>query len=128
MARLDWVRQRLENWSRWCSQRDSGGLGFPKQSAFVRLGVSSGRSESFVPTDSIEASETDDAVKSLQFSLPGPYQVLVLHYARNMDRALVARKMGCTDRTVRSHLERGDYAIERWLEDKRAAKQRLCRR
>lgn len=127
MARLEWVRQKLENWSRWCAQGDSGGLGYPRQSAFVRLGVSGGRPESFVPTDSLDASETDAAVAGLKLGHPDLHEVLTLHYAKNLDRAQVAKRMGRTERTIIKKLEDADYAVARWFEDKRAAQRCMAR-
>jgi DNA-directed RNA polymerase specialized sigma24 family protein len=119
MARLDWVRSRLENWSRWCQQQDSGGLGYPSMCAFARLGGRSGRSEASIPIINIDASEIDQAVKSLQGRQSHLYLVLTLHYAQGLPRHLVAKRMGRTERTVRQNLEDADHAIARWLEDKR---------
>jgi Phage antitermination protein Q len=120
MARIEWVRQRLENWARWSAQQDSGGLGYPKQTAFARLGGKGSRSETIIPTDSIEASQTDDAVKSLRFVQSDLYLVLTLHYAQALPRHLVAKRMSCSDRTIREKLDRADSAIARWFEDRKA--------
>ena len=120
MARIEWVRYRLENWSRWCQQQDSGGLGYPKQAAFARLGGRSSRSESVIPTDNIAANETDQAVKSLQGVQSHLYLVLTLHYAQGLPRHLVAKRMARTERTVRQTLDDADMAVARWFEDKKA--------
>jgi DNA-directed RNA polymerase specialized sigma24 family protein len=120
MARLEWVRHRLENWARWCQQQDAGGLGYPKQSAFARLGGKGSRAEAVIPTDSIEASETDQAVKSLQGLHSDLHRVLTLTYAQGLPRHLVARKMAVTERTVHANLERADYALARYFEDRKA--------
>ena len=42
MARLQWIKQRLDNWARWARERESGSLGYPKQSAFMRMTPSGG--------------------------------------------------------------------------------------
>lgn len=124
MARIDWVKQRLENWSRWCQQSDSGALGYPKQSTFVRMAPSAGRNESAIPVQSIEASETDDAVKSLQFTQSHLHQVLILTYAKGLPRHLVAKRMCRAESTISSNLGDADRAVARWLDDRKAVKER----
>lgn len=121
MARIDWVRHRLENWARWC-QGGTGPLGYPKQSAFTRLYISGGRSDSVVPISDLEASETDDAVKSLQFTQSHLYDALVLTYAKGLPRHLVAKRMCRAESTISKNLEDADYAIKRWLDNKQAVK------
>lgn len=120
MARIEWVKSRLENWARWSQQSESGALGYPKQSAFARMTPSGGRNESAVPTSDLEASETDDAVKSLQFTQSHLYLVLSLTYAKGLPRHVVAKRMGRAESTVNKNLEDADRAIARWLEDKQA--------
>lgn len=118
MARIEYIRQRLEEWGRWSQQSESGALGFPNACPFARMVPSSGRNESMVPTSSIQASETDDAVKSLQFSQSHLYLVLTLTYAKGLPRHRVAKTMGRAESTVNANLEAADRAIARWLEDK----------
>lgn len=121
MARIDWVKQRLENWARWCQQSESGALGYPKQSAFVRMGVPSARSsDAAVPVQSIEASETDDAVKSLQFTQSHLYQAVLLTYAKGLPRHKVARMMGRAESTVSQNLCDADAVLKRWFDDRAA--------
>lgn len=122
MARIEWVKQRLENWARWSQQTESGALGYPKQSAFARMGPSGGRNEGMVPVSDLEASETDDAVKSMQFTQSHLYLVLLLTYARSLPRHLVARRMGKAESTVSRNLEDADRVIARWLDDKQIAR------
>jgi len=122
MARIEWVRHRLENWSRWCMQSSSGGLGYPTQTAFARLGISGGRQDDGIRVQSIEASETDDAVKSLQFTQSHLYQVLTLTYAKGLPRHLVAKRMSRAESTISSNLGDADRAIARWLDDRKAIK------
>ena len=118
MARIEWVKQRLENWARWSQQTESGALGYPKQSAFARMGPSGGRNEGMVPVSDLEASETDDAVKSMQFTQSHLYLVLLLTYARALPRHVVARRLCKAESTVSRNLEDADRAIARWLDDK----------
>lgn len=120
MARIKWVQDRLEEWGRWCRQSESGSLGFPRQSAFVRLGPSSGRNECVVPTISIQASEIDDAVKSLQLSQSHLFLVVKLTYADGLPRDQVARKMRKAESTISHNLGLADLSIKRWLDEKKS--------
>lgn len=122
MARIEWVKQRLENWARWSQQSESGALGYPKQSAFARMGPSGGRNEGMVPVSDLEASETDDAVKSMQFTQSHLYLVLLLTYARALPRHVVARRLCKAESTVSRNLEDADRVIARWLDDKQIAR------
>lgn len=124
MARIEHIKQRLENWGRWCQQSDSGGLGYPKQTAFARLAPSAGRNESSVPIQSIEASETDNAVKSLQFTQSHLHQVLVLTYAKALPRHLVAKRMCRAESTIANNLGDADRAVARWLDDCKVVKEK----
>jgi hypothetical protein len=126
MARIEWIRHRLENWARWCQQGDGGGLGYPTQSAFVRMGVPSARArDAAIPTHAIDAAEIDDAVKSLQLTQSHLYLVLTYTYAKGWPRDVVAKKMCRAESTISANLCDADRAIKRWLDDKQAAKQRL---
>lgn len=128
MARIEWVRLRLENWSRWCTQQDGNGLGYPSMSAFARLGGKGSRGEAVIPIIDIDASEIDQAVKSLHGTQSALYLVLMLTYAKGLDRRRVAKAMSCDERTVRNNLDRADVAIARWLEDRRAMRENAKQR
>lgn len=125
MARIEWIRHRLENWGRWCQLTDSGALGYPKQSAFARMAPSGGRMGDAVPLSSLEASETNEAVKSLQFTQSHLFLALDLTYAKALPRHLVARRMGRAESTVAKNLEDADRAIARWLDDRKVAAARM---
>lgn len=122
MARIEWVRQKLENWSRWLAS-DSGGLGFPRQSTFVRFIGQDRREEASIPILSLEAEATDRAVRSLQLSRSHLYLVLTLHYAQSLPLHKVATKMGRAQSTVKANLEAADRAIAGWYEAQEEAKQ-----
>jgi DNA-directed RNA polymerase specialized sigma24 family protein len=121
MARIEYIRHRLEEWGRWSQQSESGALGFPSASPFARMGPSSGLRESTVPTNSLLASEMDDAVKSLQLSQSHLFMVVSLTYAKGLPRDQVARRMGRAESTISTNLEAADRALARWLDDKRVA-------
>lgn len=117
-----YIRGKLENWARWSQQRELGGLGYPKQSAFARMGAAAGRTEAVVPLDNLDASETQDAVESLRFTQSGLHLVLVLTYAKGLPRQRVARLMTCDESTVKANLLRAECALARWFEDREAVR------
>ena len=126
MARISWVKQKLDNWGRWCQQKDSGGLGYPSMCAFARLGGSGANSGANVPIISLDASETDRAVQSLRFSQPHLHMTVTLIYARGFPRYQVARKMAKAESTVDANLALADHAIARWFDDKADVNRRLA--
>jgi len=118
MARIEWVKHRLENWGRWSQQRETGALGYPRQSTFARLAPQSGRMEASVPVSDLEASETDQAVKSLQLSQSHLYLAVFYTYAKGLPRQQVARRMARAESTISRNLEDADRAIARWLDER----------
>jgi len=127
MARVPEIVERLENWGRWARQSEAGALGYPKQSPFARLAPSGGRSGGWVDVRSLEASETDDAIKSMRFTQSHLYMVVLLTYAKGLPRHKVALQMGRAESTVSQNLGNADRAIQRWLEDRAAVKAQLAK-
>lgn len=125
MARIELVRDRLENWARWCQQQADGGLGYPKQVPFAVLSGHGRRSEAVIPILSIEAAETDQAVRSLRESQPHLHKMLVLYYAMGLPRHLVASRMGQAESTIKRQLEDADHAIARWLQERHRQQQAM---
>ena len=126
MARITWVKQKLDNWGRWCQQTDSGGLGYPSMCAFARLGGAGANGGGNVPISSLDASETDRAVQSLRFSQPHLHMTLTMIYAQGFPRYQVAKKMARAESTIDANLAAADYAISRWFSDQIESKSRVC--
>jgi hypothetical protein len=122
MARIDWVKAKLENWGRWSMQSESGALGYPSQSPFYRfsapVGAAAGAS---VPVQSLDASEVDRAVSSFRLTRSHLYLVLTLTYAKGLPRHQVAMKMGRAESTISANLCEADRAVAAWFEEKRQA-------
>lgn len=121
MARIDWVRQRLEAWSRWSRARESAALGYPTKVAFLRVGSSGTASGSAVPMGDIEASLTDDAVNAMRFTHPHLWLTLKCHYVDGHEIKRVAQRLCKAESTIKSHLEQADHRIAQWLTEKREA-------
>lgn len=115
MARIDWVRQRLENWARWARERETGALGYPRQSPFARLGVSGGNAGSNIPFDALDASLTDDAVNSMRFIHPHIHLTLRCHYIDGYEIKRVATKLCRAESTIKAHLDQADSYICIWF-------------
>jgi DNA-directed RNA polymerase specialized sigma24 family protein len=125
MARIDWVRRRLENWARWCAQRDIGGGGYPSMSAFARMAPSGGSRDAAIPIMDLDASEINDIVESFRLTQSHLHLVLTLTYAKGMPRHKVAKTMGRAESTVKANLEQADHAIARVLEERQERKRSL---
>lgn len=66
MAKIEEIERRLQNWSRWRLTRGAGPLGFAAVSlGDPTVGVRTPFEEAPIPTNAIEAGETDDAVRVL---------------------------------------------------------------
>lgn len=66
-------------------------------------------------------------MKSLQISQAHLYWVLVHTYVHNMERHQTAREMGRSESTIFQNLCDADRAIQRWLLDKEAQREKMLR-
>lgn len=114
MARIDWVRQRLEAWARWARERESGALGYPKKSSFLRVGSGGGAMGSQALSDG-DASLTDTAVQSLRFTHPHLHKTLTHYYVQGLDIKRVATLMHKAESTIKAHLDASDHALALWF-------------
>lgn len=83
MARIDWIETRLLNWARWRLTKGTGALGFAGVNFMKAMaGHGTRMAEAPIPTNAIEAGETDDAVNKLP---PDLKVTLVAHYLEEFD-------------------------------------------
>jgi DNA-directed RNA polymerase specialized sigma24 family protein len=116
MARIEWVKQRLENWARWKQREQGNGLGFYTQSAFLRIAVDGGGyREPSIPVDDVEGRATDDAVQSLLGTHPHLHRTLVLIYVEDTGQQAAAVQLACALSTVKARLEQADHQIATFL-------------
>lgn len=121
MARIEWVKAKLDNWSRWVVQRETGGSGYPKQSPFARAGGVSASTESMIPVDDIDASRTHDAVEGLRLLHSPLWLAIQCHYVgdpqaparrrRPLSTSEIADRMVLTRRAVQWRLEEADAKL-----------------
>lgn len=116
MARIDWIRCRLNNWALWKVRGMAGGLGFSRQAAFLAMHVDGNR-ESPLPIDDIDAEKTDRAVESLRDGKGHLHMTLQLHYIKGMGIKAVAAKMARAESTIKANLEQADHALQAWFND-----------
>lgn len=104
MPRIDWIEHRLLNWARWRLGRSGGSLGY----ASVNLAdptpeVREPYAAAPVPTNEIEAGQTDQAIKALE---PELHDAVVCWYLRRDGMAGVMRQLGIGERAVHQRIER----------------------
>lgn len=115
MARIEAMKLRLENWALWHERGESGGLGYPRQSAFSRLAGRAQRAEAVVPVDEVEASITDQAIKALQFTQPHLHRTAHVVYLDGLGVRHAALRLGKAESTVKAHLDQLDHYLQAWL-------------
>ncbi len=115
MARHDWVRARLDNWARWLTRREAGGLGFYTRSVFAReIGSTADADGPLIPVNDIEAGRTHEAVEALRLTHSHLYLVAYCRHVgdprvpsrrrRALSVAETAQAMHCAQSTVYAHM------------------------
>lgn len=116
MARVEWVKQRLDNWARWKDRQQSHGLGFYTQSAFLRMAVDGGGfRDASIPVDDVEASKTDRAVQALRVPFPHLHRTIELIYLEDTGVPECARQLCRAVSTVHANLAQADLQIATYL-------------
>ena len=123
MARIEWVKHRLENWANWKERESRGGLGFASQSSFLREASSSDRyRESVIPVDEIDASLTNTAVESLKPGRSHLYETLQFIYIKGLGIKETARRMARAESTIKANLDQADHALSQWFGERKQLK------
>mgnify|MGYP003582979911 CR=1 FL=1 len=125
MARIEWVKTRLDNWARWRCQMAGNGLGFSSQAAFLNDPPGGDRSAK-IPTDEIEASITHEGVEALKATRPHVYQVLYCMYPFGLGVSGTCRRLECERANVHALLAVADRLLSVWFTE-RAAQQEATR-
>jgi hypothetical protein len=115
MARIEWIRLRLNNWALWKIRGQSGGLGWATQAAFLNDEPTGGYRESRIPIDDVDAAVTDQAVESLQGPQQHLYDMLQCMYIMGLGVRGTARQTGKGESTVKAHLDQADHALRQWF-------------
>ena len=117
MARIEWVKHRLENWALWKERESKGGLGFASQSSFLNEAVADRYRESKIPVDEVDASLTNVAVESLRSGELELYITLQLKYVHRpaLGHNDIARMRGVSVRSIAERVDRADHVIRQWF-------------
>lgn len=122
MARIEWVKQRLDNWALWKERESSGGLGFATRSVLLAE-PRDGYRESVIPVDEVDAALTNDAVESLKPARVHLHATLHHIYIAGIGIKETARRQAKAESTIKAHLEQADHALSAWFGE-RAEKKR----
>lgn len=120
MARIEWVEFRLQNWARWKAGAGDSPLGYATTS--LTESVRSGYRESPVPTNAVEAAETDTAVRALHPAELG--RTLVCYYCDGGTYRDKVRALGCSVATMYSRIDQAHQQLARALTERGQAAQR----
>ncbi|HEY5579671.1 MAG TPA: hypothetical protein VIK56_00705 [Rhodoferax sp.] len=118
MARIEWVKHRLNNWAFWKVRESSGGLGFHTQAAFLGDCNSDRYRESVIPVDDVDAELTNQAVESLRIDRSHLHQTLQLIYIEGIGIKMTARRMARAESTIKANLDQSDAVLSAWFTDR----------
>lgn len=122
MARIEWVKQRLDNWALWKEREANGGRGFYAATSFLKEGSSQGGyRETVIPVDEVDASTTNAAVESLRLTRSHLYVTLQLIYIDGIGIRATALKMAKAESTIKANLDQADHAISVWFRNRQDA-------
>lgn len=108
----DYIKRRLVQWAEWSLQRDSGGLGFPRECPYTRMQARSGTGGFFSPDIDVDAMEIEEAVRDLPDHLRLTIRVF---YVAPGTIEQKARDLGCCRQRVYGRIERAHAMILGWL-------------
>lgn len=115
MARIDWVKNKLENWALWAARERGGGLGFATQSVILRGDLVDESRQARIPVDEVEASVTDQAVSSLAAAHRAQQDTLVAYYIDGRSAVGIAQIFSISESTVHSRLASADRLLAAWF-------------
>lgn len=124
MARIEWVKLRLNNWALYKAREAGGGLGFATRSALLRE-PSGGYRESIVPIDEVDAELTGQAVASLKPGRVHLFDTLTCIYLKDSGIKGAALQLGCAESSIKDRLCHADAALAQWFRERDERKNSL---
>ncbi len=118
MARIEWVKYRLDNWALWKAREQGGGLGYSSRTSFLHDVTPDRYREAVIPVDEVDASITDQAVESLKPERAHLHRTLLCIYLLGRGIKATARDMGKAESTIKAHLDQADQALAQWFRDR----------
>lgn len=128
MARIEYIKQRLNNWAMWRARRDNHGLGYATRNMLANWMASAGEVSRYqrdvtIPVLHLEAEEIDEAVEALRLGKGHLHVTLMCVYIKDLGVTGTARQMRRQPSTVHAQLDQADRWIEAWLQAKQEAKE-----
>lgn len=118
MARIDWIKHRLDNWALWKDRESRGGLGYATQSVLLAERVDRYREINIDSTvDETDAALTNTAVESLRVSQEHLYWTLQHIYVAGVGVRETARRLARAESTIKANLDQADHALAKWFSD-----------
>ena len=116
MARIDRIRQRLENWALWHARLSSSGLGYHTVNILACDVWSRGSyGGAVIPHIDADAELIHQAVQALKLKRSHLYETLDCIYLRDLGVVETARRMRRSPSTIHAQLGQADLAIDAWL-------------
>lgn len=125
MARIEWIKHRLNNWALWRSREASGGLGYATRSVLLAQRVD-GYRDIQIPVDDIDAELTNQAVESLRPGKPHLYMTLQHIYIKDDGIKRTAMLMSKAESTIKANLDAADHALAAWFAERSENKKMIC--
>ncbi|WP_287919906.1 hypothetical protein [Comamonas sp.] len=129
MARIEYIKRRLDNWALWRSRMNDGGLGFKDRNPLAVWAEDVWTRNSYhgasIPHFDQDAEETDQAVQALKLGKGHLYVTLDFYYLKDLGVNECARRMRRAESTVHAQLADADRWIDAWLralQEEKAAK------
>lgn len=127
MARIEYIKHRLDNWALWKARERGGGLGYATTSVLLMDRVDQSREINLYSTiDETDAALTNAAVESLKPTRPQLYERIYWIYIDDLGIRGAARRGQCAESTIKASLDQADHALQAWFTAK--AEQDAARR
>ena len=131
MARIERIKQKLDNWALWKSRMNSCGLGFHSVNILaVDVWSRNSYNGSSIPHIDQDGEEIDKAVESMKPAKAHLYETLHAYYLQDLGVTEIARRLCKGPSTIHSHFEQADRYIDAWLQEaqrQREEKEALAR-
>ena len=125
MARIEWIKMRLNNWALWKARDAGNGLGFASQSVLLMEPVDRYREINIYSTiDSTDASVTNEAVESLKPGRQHLYDTVQCIYLKDTGVKGAAVRLGKAPSTISANLDQADAALAAWFGERAEKKKR----
>lgn len=115
---IEYINNRLNEWSMWCKRRDDGGLGYPSKSNYCNLVQARGAAGAGPVTETAAALEIEGIIVKIRKDKPAQYDVAYWFYlAGSMTIKRIADELRCSERTVHNRLHALHAAVMDGLHD-----------